>query len=507
MNKNTRIVKNTAFLYIRMMFILAVNLYTSRIVLNALGIVDYGIYNVVGGIVIMFSFLNGAMTSSTSRYITFYLNKKTKSQLQQVFSMALNIHLLIAIIVILLGESIGLWFLYEKMQIPESRFFAAKCLYQLSIASIIVLIISVPYNAVIIAHEKMEAFAYISILNVILKLSIAFLIQIVNADKLFIYGLLLFLVQIIDRIVCGFYASKHFDESHYIFYWNKRLFKEMSGFAGWSLFGNAAAVAYTQGLNILLNIFFGPAVNASRAIAVQVQGVVSQFTQNFQTALNPQIVKSYANNEMGRMHTLIYASSKYSFFLLLFISLPLLLEAKQVLIIWLNILPEYAVCFFRIIMITCIIDSMSNALIIGASATGKIRKYQIVIGGILLLILPVSYITLKLGAAPESVFFVHLLIVIIAQFVRLWLIRPMIALSIKEYFDCVIKKIVFVSIFSVTPLLGIYLSMSSSFLRLVIICICSILFTGVGIYYWGLNKTERSILENKLALVWTKIKS
>ena len=289
---NKRIAKNTLVLYVRMIFLLCISLFTSRVVLNMLGVEDYGIYNVVGGIVAMFGFLNGSMSSATQRYITFALGKGDMKRLKTVFSTTLQIHTLIAIIIVLLGESIGLWFLYHKMQIPAERMDAAFWVLQCSVVSTVVMIISVPYNSDIIAHEKMSAFAYFSILEALLKLLIAYMLVVSPYDKLVIYAILLLLVEVLLRFCYSIYCNKYFEESKYHHVWDKALFKEMTFFASWSIFGNFASVLFGQGLNILLNVFFGPAINAARGIAVQVQGVIQQFVTNFQMALNPQITNT-----------------------------------------------------------------------------------------------------------------------------------------------------------------------------------------------------------------------
>ena len=356
----------------------------------------------------------------------------------------------------------------------------------------------VPYNATIIAHERMKAFAYISIMDVVLKLLIVYLLVIIPFDKLKIYAFFIFCIQALDRLIYGWYCNRHFKEAKFSFIWDKRLFREMTGFAGWNLFGNVAVIAFTQGLNLLLNVFFGPVVNAARGVSVQVQGAINGFSSNFQTALNPQITKNYATHELDRMHSLIFASSKYSFFLLFFLSLPILIETNQILTWWLKTVPDYTVSFLRIMMCTSMIDAMSNPLIVAAQATGKIKVYQIVVGSILLLILPISYVALKLGFPPESVFIVHLLITIIAQGARLWMIRPMIQLSLKEYYVNVINKIMIIcSLSIICPLICYYL-FPANFYRFLSVCVASVISVSASVFYCGLRTHERSIIINKI---------
>lgn len=316
-SSNQRIAKNTLLLYFRMFLMMGVSLYTSRVVLQTLGVEDFGIYSVVGGIITMFAFINGGMVSATQRFITFELARGCMDRLKSVFSTSLQIHALISLIVVLLGETVGFWFLYEKMVIPDSRMQAAVWVYQCSIIACVVNIMSIPYNADIVAHEKMSAFAYISIVEAFLKLGIVYLLLLSPWDKLKVYAVLLLIVQLVIRFVYSYYCHKHFEEASYQHQMDKPLFREMVGFAGWSFWGNLAGVLYTQGLNIMLNIFFGPVVNAARGIAVQVQSAVQQFVSNFQMALNPQITKTYATGNLSQMHSLMFRSARFSFFIVL----------------------------------------------------------------------------------------------------------------------------------------------------------------------------------------------
>lgn len=494
---NKRIAKNTLLLYVRMLFMMLVSLYTSRVVLNTLGVEDFGIYNVVGGVVSMFGFINSAMASSTQRYLTFELGRGDMVQLRKVFSTSVYIHGLISIVIVILAETIGLWFLYNKMTIPEERMDAAFWVFQMSILAAVIMIMSVPYNATIIAHEKMSAFAYISVLEVVLKLAVVYVLMIGNVDKLILYSVLIVAVQMFIRMIYGRYSGRHFAESKLLRAWDGRLFREMLGFAGWNLWGNCAAVAFTQGVNILLNMFFGPVVNAARGVAVQVQGAINQFAYNFQTALNPQITKSYAANNLGYMHSLIYRSSKFTFFLLLFLSLPVMLETKTVLTIWLRTVPEYTVSFLRLMLCVTIIDAVANPLMISAQATGKVRLYQSVIGGILLLILPVSYLALKLGGSPVSVFVVHLCVCASAFTVRLFIIRPLIGLRISDYFVKVVIRSLLVAAVSLSVSFTVRQILPDTILSFITVCLISALSVVVTVYGIGLTKHERGMVSEK----------
>ncbi len=494
---NKRIAKNTMMLYFRMIFILCVGLLTSRIVLNTLGVEDYGLHNVVGGFVVMFAFFNGAMATATQRFITFELARGDIQRQKIAFSTALIIHFLLAAIIFILAETVGLWMVYNKLVIPEARFTAALWVYQLSIATCILNIVSIPYNAVIIAHEKMSAFAYISILDVSLKLIIVFALTMSSWDNLILYSLLLFLVQIINRLIYGLYCSRHFAEARFVRVFNKSLFYEMNNIAGWSLFGNIAGVGYTQGLNILLNIFFGPNVNAARGIAVTVQGVVSGFVSNFQMALNPQITKSYAISNLERMHKLIFASSKYSFFLLLILILPIIIEAEPILMLWLKLVPEHSVWFLRLTLSIMLIEALANPLMVSSQATGKVKVYQSVVGGTLLLIVPIAYVGLKLGWDPESVFVIHFFVAIVAQFFRILIISRQIQMSLMLYFKKVIQPIMLVLLFSLIPSILIYLILPHTLVNALIVIVFSVMITLLIVYLMGLTKTERGMAVSK----------
>lgn len=489
-----------------MLFMMIVSLYTSRVVLNVLGIEDFGIYNVVGGIVAIFGFINNAMAAGTQRYITFELGKKNLPQLQKVFCTSVNIHTLISLLIIILAETIGLWLLYHKMTILTERMEAALWVYQFSILSSIVIIMSVPYNATIIAHERMSAFAYISVLEATLKLLVAYLLSLGDFDKLKLYALLIFSIQLMIRLTYTTYCKRHFVETKYNFIWDKKLFKEMTGFAGWNLWGNCAGIAFTQGVNILLNIFFGPVVNAARGIAIQVQSAIGQFASNFQMAIHPQITKSYAIGDYHYMHNLIFKSSKFTFFLLLLLSMPVMTETETILAIWLKIVPDHTIAFVRLMLCVTITDAVAAPLMTSAIATGKIKKYQSAIGGILLTILPISYIVLKLGGNPISVFIVHLCVCVIAFIVRLFIIRPMIKLSLYTYLNQVILKCLRVTATAIILPLLLKFTLPNSLYTFFLICFVCIISVLCSIYYLGLNQQERKFVCSKVAAIAFKLK-
>lgn len=496
---NKRIAKNTLLLYVRMLFTMAVSLYTSRVVLNTLGVEDYGVYNVVGGVVAMFGFINGSMSSVTQRYITFALGEGDRGRLQTVFSTTLQIHILIAGIIVLLGETAGLWFLYNRMQIPADRMEAAFWVLQCSIANTVIMVVSVPYNADIVAHEKMSAFAYISVLEVVLKLAIVYMLVIFPADKLVLYAFLMLVVQIIVRFCYSIYCNRHFDETKYRHVWDGQLFKEMTSFAGWSMFGNLAGVLSTTGVNLLINVFFGPVVNAARGVVVQAQAAIQSFSMNFQMALNPQITKNYAKGNLREMHRLIERSSRFSFFLLYILSTPVMLMTPPILTLWLKTVPEHTVAFLRLVLMIIIMDSMANPIMVAAAATGKVRRYQSVVGGVILLIVPVAYIVLKLGAVPEAVFWVHLAICILAFWVRLFVVRPMIQFHIVRYLGTLLRRIlpVVAVSFPISYVICKIVSPGNILWLGIDVCLC-VVCCSVSVFFLGLEKHERDVIKENV---------
>ena len=494
---NKRIAKNTLLLYGRMLLTMAISLYTSRVILKVLGVEDFGIYNVVGGIISMFAFINGGMVAATQRYITFEIGSGNTNQLKKVFSTSLQIHAIISVIIIILGETVGLWFLLEKLVIPESRMSAAIWVYQLSIVACIVNIMSIPYNADIIAHEKMSAFAYISIVEVVLKLLIVYMLVFSPLDKLIVYAVLLLVVQIAIRLIYTTYCKKHFEETSYSKCCDKSLVKEMASFAGWSFWGSLAGILYTQGLNMMLNIFFGPVVNAARAIAVQVQSAVQQFVTNFQMAINPQITKSYAKGDLNQMHNLMFRSARFSFLLLLLITLPVLLETNFLLTVWLKTVPENTVVFTQIMICIALIYTTANPCVIANQATGKVKIYQAVVGGILLTILPISYIVLKLGAPAYSVFIVHFCIESIAQFFRMYMLRKLINLRIWEYIKNIYIPIIATMIVAIILPIFVHKQFEEGWIRLLMVTLTCIVSVGLSVFFIGFTKHEREFFFDK----------
>ncbi|GAA4142016.1 oligosaccharide flippase family protein [Sphingobacterium kyonggiense] len=501
MSSSNRIFKNTMFLYVQMIIGVIIGLYTSRVILNVLGVNDFGLFNVVAGVVTMFGIINSAMTSSTSRFLTFEIGKGNEKELRSIFSNSLSIHLFIAILIVIISIGFGPWFIKNQMQIDINRIDAAEFVFYTMLASLFINIAFVPYGSAIIAHEKMSIFAVFSIIDSILKLIIVFLIEILPYDKLKGYGMLLLISQIIIQSLYVFYCLFNIPESRITPKYDKNQFNKLLNFAGWSLFGDGAVLLYTQGVNILLNIFFGTTVNAARGITVQVQGMVMRLVGGFQTALNPQITKSYATNDLKFMHKLIFSSSKFSFYLLLIITIPLFIETEYLLKIWLGNIPVHTVSFIRFMLGISLLDSLANPLVFAAKATGKIKLYQSILGTILLLILPTSYVFLKFGYPPETVYLIHLVFVIIGQFFRVYLLKDMIKLSFKSYFNNIITPCFYVLLIT-APFTWIsqYL-FENSIIKLITICSVSLVSCIFSTYLFGTTKEERIFLLNKIPIL------
>ena len=412
-SENTkRIAKNTLMLYVRMLFSMLVSLYTSRVVLNTLGVEDYGIYNVVGGFVAMFSLVSSSLSASVSRFLTFELGRGDMERLKETFSTSLMIHLVLAGIVFILAESVGVWFLNTQMTIPPERLYAANWVFQASILSFMFALFSVPYNASIASHERMSAFAYIGILDVVLRLLIVLFIAHVpfRFDRLIVYSLLLVAVGMSLQCIYLWYCRKNFEECRFKLHFNKGYWKEMGAFAGWNFIGSSSALLKNQGVNLLLNIFIGPIVNAACGIAAQVNGAIYAFANNFMTAVNPQLTKSYASGDKEYMFSLSERGTRFSFYIILFFALPIMLEADFVLSLWLKQYPEHTVNFVRLVLLLTLCEVLSSTLITIQLATGKIRNYQIAVGGMQMMNFPLSYLCLQFGMPPEATYCVAIFI-------------------------------------------------------------------------------------------------
>lgn len=488
---NKRIAKNTVLLYIRTLFIMLISLYTSRVVLATLGVKDYGIYNVVGGVIAMFNVVSGSISNAISRFITFELGKGNIKKLNDIFVTSVNIEFLIAGVVLILGETVGVWFLNKQMNIPEGRMFAANWVLQFSLFSFIMGLWSVPYNASIIAHEKMSAFAYVSILEAALKLLIVYLLVVSPWDKLITYSLLLASVDLLIRIVYGTYCKLHFAECSYHFAWHKDLIKQMGGFSGWQFLTNAAWMINTEGINILMNLFFGVAINAARGVANQVDGAIMRFVTSFTTALNPQITKDYAKGNTSALYKLVCNGAKYTFFLMLFFQLPAILEADTLLHIWLKNVPNHAVQFLQLTMVGTMLNMLGNTQLTACMATGNIKKYTIVITFVGLLVFPLSWIAFKIGLPPESCYIVFILVYIAILFTRIYIMKGLIGCPMMLFIKKVIFRIIPVAILAaIIPVIFVNF-VNPSFIRLISTCVICTMCSFASIWLVGISMEER----------------
>lgn len=445
---NKQIVKNTILLYIRQILTIVISLYTSRVVLSTLGVDDFGIYNVVGGIVLMFSFITSTMASASQRYLSFDIAKKDDKRLNNTFSLIMLSYIIISIIAFIACESIAVWFLNARMNIPQERISAANWVLQFSIFSFVANLLATPYMSVVIAREKMDVYAYASICDVLLKLVIVYILLLSDFDKLKLYAVLMFVASAIITLFYSLYCTSKFPESRYRYYFDKAELKEMFSFAWWNVLGSLSNVLRSQGINILLNIFFNPAINAARGIAYNVNSAISNFTNNFYTAVRPQIIKRYATGSLTDMYNLVFASSKFAYYLLLILSLPILFETDTILSIWLKNPPEYSTLFVQLIIINSLLEVLNYPLVNAIQATGKIKTYQLVVSGCYLLNLPISYILLKKGFPPESTMYVNIILLFACFVPRLIICRRVVGLSIREYMNKVVSRVIFVSITS-----------------------------------------------------------
>ncbi len=495
---NKRIAKNTMLLYIRMGVMMVISFFTARITLEALGVVDYGINNVAGGLVSMFSLISSSLSSSVSRFMTFGLGKGDNKELNTIFSTSINIHIILAVIVVIAIETIGVWFLNNKMVIPAERLTAAHWVLQSATLMFAIRLLSIPYNAAIIAHERMDVYAYFTLFDALARLAIIFAIKHSGGDKLILLAIISMVPPLIKQFYYWRFSKKNFEECTYHAVWDKRVFKEMFGFAGWNFIGCTAGLTKDQGVNIAINMFTGPSVNAARGIAMQINGIIGQFIGNFLVAINPQIIKEYAAKNLKRMHSLIFKSTRFSFYIFLFLSIPILLEVETILYIWLGQVPAHTVLFTRLVIILSLTDIISNALIRSQEATGNIRNYQIVVGGILLMNFPISYILLKLGYFPEITVVVAIIISQICMAARLAFLKHMIKLPVTAFLLKVYCNVIIVSAIAFVIPLICHLCIGNQYLRLSFVCIVSVITSGLSIFFIGCNKNER-ILAKKYA--------
>lgn len=499
-DNNKRIAKNTAMLYMRTCVNMAVMLYTSRVVLQVLGVTDYGIFNVVGGFVALFGFINGSLSSASSRFLAFDIGRGDHTELRRTFNSIVTIHYLFAALILVLAETVGLWFVMNKLVIPPERAMAAMWVYQSAVVSAVLLLASMPFNALIIARERMGAFAYISMGETVAKLVIVLILPLLPADRLIVYALLFMVVQCAFRIVYQSYCKRHFAETAYHIEWDRAKSREILSYASWTVGGSLAYIGNTQGVNVLLNLFFGPAVNAARGIAVQVQSAINQFFAYFQMAANPQITKTYAQGDLDYMHKLLLASTRYSFFLILIFALPFLFHAEYILQLWLGQVPAHSANFVRIMVFIGMNYSLSGTTVTAIRATGDIKKYQTVESLLLLAALPIAYMLLKLGRiTPEQVLLTVLGIDVVTQFVRVGITYPRIGLNMWAYLRQVMFPIAKVcAVAWVAPYVVFRLLPPHSWQSFVCVTLTSVVSAGLCAYLLGTTRSERQFISQKL---------
>ncbi len=500
-DNNKRIFKNTLALYIRTIVTLAVSLFTSRAILNVLGVDNFGIYNVVGGVVAMFNIVTASLSQSISRYLTFELGRDNKERLRVIFSTSVNIQILMSLVIVVLTEAIGVWFLNHKMNIPQDRLYAANWVLQFSILAFIVNLISVPYNAAIIAHEKMKAFAYVSVLEAAMKLLVAYLLYVSFMDKLITYAFLLFSVSLLIRFIYGKYCKRHFEECEYSFTFDKGLFAEMSKFAGWNFIASTSYIFNTQGVNIISNMFFGVAINAARGVAAQVDGVTRNFVCNFTTAIRPQIVKSYSAGDSDYMNKLVCFGAKYSYFLMLFFALPFMFEAETILKIWLKLVPDHSPYFIRLTMAISLVWLLGETMYTSILAIGKLKKYMIYETCITCLVFPFSYLAFFMDMPPETAYIVYALAYALLIVLRLWYLNKVEHFPISFFLTRVIRPVILsTSIACIAPLAFKCIFYDGSISSFIIsVCLCVGSFMG-AVFFVGLEGEEKAWIISKIKI-------
>ena len=495
---NKRIARNTLFLYIRMLLIMLVTFYTSRVVLDVLGEEDYGIYNVVGGVVAMFGFFSSTLAATCQRYFAYELGKNNKEELVKLFRLNMSVFIIFSLIIFIIAESVGLWFVNTNLTIPHERIYAMNWVYQCAIITFIAHIAFVPYKALIIAHEKMAAFAYISIVESILSLTAVYLLYLFGFDKLILYGILLCFNNIIITYYYYYYCKKNFKECKYSFYWDRHRVKEVISYSGWHLIGSLSVIIRNQGINILLNMFFNPAINAARALAFQIMVGVDSLGNNFFIAVKPQIYKLYASGNFKELHNLILRSSKICFILIYIIALPVILNTEEVLSIWLKEVPNHTVIFTQLVLFNAIIDSINGPAIASALATGKIKTFEIITGGLMILNLPISYILLSYYPYPEISFYISIAISIITVVVRAFILKSLVYLPVSVYLTKICLPLIATGIIS--TIIPTLINCNSESIILNLLCSgCICLFSTLIVFYFiGLNKKERLVISEQI---------
>lgn len=485
-----------------MLFMMAIGLFTSRVILNALGISDMGLMSVAGSVITMFTFLNATLTSGTQRFISYAIGENNAQRLRAVFKSAMTLHLLLAIIIFFLGETLGLWYVYNKLNVEPRRFQAAMWCYQLSIISTVVGMVQLPFNSALIAHEKMNIYAYMTIFDAVFKLLAAYLIQIVCFDRLIFYSILIFAAELLSTFLYNLYCRKHFKECSFSFGYDKGIFRNMLSFSGWNTLGCLAAMGQGTGVNLIINSFCGTVVNGARGIAFQANGWVTRFVENFMVALNPQIIKSYASGDIQRMSSLVINGARFGCYLFLLLGIPLFVEIEFVLKLWLGQCPEHTVAFMRIVMIETLFKTMGTPTVTAMHATGQMKLLNITVGSILLLIVPVSYVCFRLGLSPEQVLLINIIPWIVVPFIRVFLVKKYSQgkFPVGQYLYQVVLKTTAMALLMFVPiwLFSYYMQSYTDWIRFCAIFTSSLVFSAMVIYYIGLEQKYRILLVEKL---------
>lgn len=487
--------------------VMCITLYTSRVILRELGVDDYGIYQAVGGFVAMFAVISSALSSAISRFITFEIGHGDQDKLKRIFSTSVNILVLLALIIAVLAEIVGIWFINHKMQIPTGREIATAWVLHASVFSFCVNLISVPYNALIIAHEHMKAFAYFGLFEAIAKLLICLSIAYAPIDKLVWYAVLLSILALIIRAFYGFYCRKSFEESAYHFVHDRSLFQEMAGFAGWSFITNSIYIFNTQGINLLTNVYFGVALNAARGIATQVDGAVLQFANNFSTALNPQITKSYAAKEYSPMFLLICRGARFSVYLMLLLAIPIIFETDEILTLWLTTVPEHSANFVRLAIVGTIITLIGNTGTTACLATGNIKRYVISLSAVGILAFPLTWVCFALGMSPEMSYVMYIVSYFLVDIVRLFEMKRLLGFPIILFIKDVIFRVVPVILLAIIMPIIITTLMPMSILRLAMTLIVSLVGTSLAVLFVGMTNHERELIINKVKSILCRSKA
>lgn len=497
------IAKNTVFLYMRMIVIMAISLYTSRVVLDKLGVDDFGIYNIVGSVVVSFAFVKNSIMSAIQRFLSYYLGKD-KENVSSVFSMSMNIQVIIVLFVAILLETVGLWFIYHVIKIPPERFSAGVITYHISVATFCVNLLRIPYLSLIVSSEKMSVYSVLSIVDAGTKLLIVYALSISDSvDKLILYALLILGATIIDNLLCYFYCKAKLNKyCDYRFIWDKGQFKEILSFTSWNLFGGVAGVASTEGPNYFMNYYLGVGVNAAMGVAKQVNNAVCGFFYNFQTAFNPQIVKSYAAKEYDYMFDLIFRTSKLSFFLVYVVAIPFIVCCEDVLNLWLTVVPDYTAIFSILFLIAQMVSAVSSPLWMSAHAIGNIRNYQLMLCGFNLAVIPISWIVLSLGYEPYWILVAQVLLNVGILVYRVEYLYKKIHFPHGQFYREVVLRLLILFPIITLPLIYLFSTYVHGFIGIVIVTLFSCAIIGPLFYLWGLNKGERqavlSIVKGRL---------